>query len=108
VTQSDIDADIELGIDSDALPNPRQRAISSAIAFALSGAIPVVAILLPPRGFRVSASFGTVFSTLVLTGTVSAALGRHQRAGCVLNRGICVALDATDRDAARTEWNVSS
>ncbi len=67
--------DAELGIDPDALANPWQAARSSAIAFTLGSALPLLAILLPPAGARVPVTFVTVLIALAVTGLVSARLG---------------------------------
>jgi VIT1/CCC1 family predicted Fe2+/Mn2+ transporter len=75
---------VELGIDPDALSNPWQAALSSAIAFTLGAVIPVVAILLPPTGFRVPVAFLAVLLALALTGTVSAMLGGARKTRAIL------------------------
>ncbi|MFE5707528.1 VIT family protein [Rhodococcus koreensis] len=77
-------ADVELGIDPDDLPNPWQAALSSAVAFTLGSVIPLIAILLPPVGFRVPVAFFSVLVALALTGTVSAVLGGARKTRAVL------------------------
>jgi vacuolar iron transporter family protein len=76
--------DVELGIDPDDLSNPWQAALSSAVAFTLGAVVPLIAILLPPVGFRVPVAFLSVLLALVVTGTVSAVLGGAQKANAVL------------------------
>ncbi len=65
----------QLGIDPNALSNPWQAALSSAVAFTLGALIPLIAILLPPADVRVPVAFMSVLVALVLTGAVSAGLG---------------------------------
>jgi vacuolar iron transporter family protein len=76
--------DVELGIDPDNLSNPWQAALSSAVAFTLGAVVPLVAILLPPASARVPVAFLSVLIALVLTGTVSAALGGARKRRAVL------------------------
>src|ERR1700726_1670580 len=65
----------QLGIDPNALSNPWQAALSSAVAFTIGALIPLIAILLPPADVRVPVAFMSVLVALVLTGAVSAGLG---------------------------------
>ena len=65
-------ADIELGIDPDALTNPWHAGISSAIAFVLGALLPLLAIVIPPASARVPVTFVVVLLALAITGTVSA------------------------------------
>lgn len=76
--------DVELGIDPDDLSNPWQAALSSAVAFTLGAIVPLIAILLPPVGARVPVAFLSVLIALVLTGTVSAALGGARKMRAVM------------------------
>jgi VIT1/CCC1 family predicted Fe2+/Mn2+ transporter len=76
--------DVELGIDPNALSNPWQAALSSAVAFTLGAIIPLVAILLPPAAVRVPVAFMSVLIALVLTGAVSAGLGGTRKGPAVL------------------------
>jgi VIT1/CCC1 family predicted Fe2+/Mn2+ transporter len=78
------DTERRLGIDSGELSNPWQAALSSAIAFTLGAVLPLVAILLPPVGFRVPVAFLSVLIALMLTGTISAALGGARKSRAVL------------------------
>ena len=72
----------ELGIDPDELTNPWHAAIASAAAFTLGGALPVLAIVLPPATLRIPLTFAVVLLALALTGSLSARIGgsRHGRA----------------------------
>jgi VIT1/CCC1 family predicted Fe2+/Mn2+ transporter len=71
--------DVELGIDPNALTNPWQAAISSAVSFTLGALLPVLAIVLPPPSTRVPLTFFVVLLALVLTGSVSATMGGSGR-----------------------------
>jgi VIT1/CCC1 family predicted Fe2+/Mn2+ transporter len=67
--------DAELGIDPDDLAAPRQAAGASAVSFTLGALLPLLAILLPPEGWRVPVCVLAVLAALALTGVVSARLG---------------------------------
>jgi vacuolar iron transporter family protein len=71
--------DAELGIDPDALTNPWQAAISSAISFTLGALLPVLAIVLPTPSTRVPITFAVVLIALAITGSVSATVGGSGR-----------------------------
>jgi vacuolar iron transporter family protein len=68
-------AEAELGIDPEQLTSPWQAAWASLVAFTCGGLLPLVAIALPPPGWRVLACAAAVVAGLVLTGVVSARLG---------------------------------
>jgi VIT1/CCC1 family predicted Fe2+/Mn2+ transporter len=68
-------AEAELGIDPDKLTSPAQAAIASFAAFTIGGALPLLAITLPPVTARIPVCVGSVVLALWLTGTVSARLG---------------------------------
>lgn len=65
----------ELGIDHDALSNPLQAALASAVTFSLGAAVPILAALIPLDGKR--ALLIVVFSLLALaiSGGVGAYVG---------------------------------
>ncbi len=67
--------EVELHIDQDDLVSPWQAAMSSAVAFTLGALLPLVAILLPPPGWRIPITFVAVLAALTITGAVSAHLG---------------------------------
>ncbi len=67
--------DAELGLDPDSLTNPWHAAISSAIAFTVGSALPLLAIGLTPAGARIPVTFLAVLVALAITGAVSARLG---------------------------------
>ena len=66
---------IELGIDQDEIAKPWAAALSSAIAFTVGAALPLLAILLPPASIRIAVSFVAVLIGLAITGALSAYLG---------------------------------
>ena len=69
-------AQTELGINPDELTNPWHAAIASFVAFSVGALLPLLAIVLPPRGWRVPVTVVSVLIALVVTGWVSARLGR--------------------------------
>lgn len=69
-------ADVELGIDPNRLTSPRHAAFASFVAFIAGALLPLLAITLPPEAVRVPACFLTVVIALIVTGSVSAGLGR--------------------------------
>ncbi|WP_344464934.1 VIT family protein [Kitasatospora kazusensis] len=76
-------ADAELGIDPQELTNPWHAAWASLIAFTLGSALPLLAVLLPPAGWRVPVTFAVVLVALALTGALSAQLGGSKKAPAV-------------------------
>jgi VIT1/CCC1 family predicted Fe2+/Mn2+ transporter len=68
-------AEVELGIDPDALTNPWHAAWASMLAFTVGALLPLLAILLPPAGGRIPLTAAAVVVSLVITGWVSARLG---------------------------------
>ena len=69
-------AEAELGIDPEERTNPWHAAWSSMAAFAAGALLPLLAITLPPTGWRVPVTVVAVTAALALTGVVSARLGR--------------------------------
>ncbi|AIX99948.1 hypothetical protein ART_0350 [Arthrobacter sp. PAMC 25486] len=65
----------ELNINEHDEANPWQAAYASAAAFTIGAILPLIAILLPPAGFRIPVTFAAVLLALALTGTLSAAIG---------------------------------
>lgn len=76
--------DVELGLDPDDLTNPWLAAGSSALAFTLGAALPLLAIGLTGPDVRIAATFVVVLLALALTGWVSAALGGARPARAVV------------------------
>jgi VIT1/CCC1 family predicted Fe2+/Mn2+ transporter len=69
-------AEAELRIDPDERTSAWQAALSSMLAFTAGALLPLLAIVLPPAGWRVPVTVAAVSAALVLTGVVSARLGR--------------------------------
>ncbi len=65
----------ELGIDERGLTNPWHAAFSSALAFLAGATLPMLAITLPPDGWRIPLAFGASLIALAITGWVGARLG---------------------------------
>ncbi|MFJ9351404.1 VIT family protein [Streptomyces sp. NPDC101237] len=68
-------ASVELGIDPDELTSPWNAALASFVAFTVGALLPLLAIVLPPAGWRLPVTVGSVLAALVLTGWSSARLG---------------------------------
>ncbi|GAA2733930.1 VIT family protein [Pedococcus aerophilus] len=77
-------AEAELGIDPNELTNPWHAAWASMVAFTAGALLPLVAILLPPQGARVTVTALAVVAALAGTGAVSARLGGAPRRPAVL------------------------
>ncbi|HET6168313.1 MAG TPA: VIT family protein [Marmoricola sp.] len=65
-------AEVELGIDPDALTNPWEAALASMVAFTVGALLPLLTITLIPDGARIWATVGAVVVALALTGFLSA------------------------------------
>ncbi len=76
-------AEAELGIDSDNHVSPIQAALSSFVAFAVGGMLPLLAVAGPWTEYRIQATVGSVVVALILTGYVGAKIG-----GAKSGRGI--------------------
>ncbi len=68
-------AEVELGIDPEELVNPWHAACASMLAFTVGALLPLLAIVLPPIGWRVPVTMLAVVLALAGTGLVSARLG---------------------------------
>lgn len=68
-------ARVELGIDPDTLANPWHAAWASFISFTVGALLPLLAIVLPPPGWRLAVTVVSVLLALVGCGWVSARLG---------------------------------
>ncbi len=68
-------AEAELGIDSDHHVSPTQAALSSFVAFAIGGLLPLLAVIGPWVEYRIPATVGSVVFALILTGFVGAKIG---------------------------------
>jgi VIT1/CCC1 family predicted Fe2+/Mn2+ transporter len=69
----------ELGIDPDELTNPWQAAFASMVSFILGAIIPLAAILLSTTSTGVPVTAFAVVVSLILTGAISAHLGKAPR-----------------------------
>ncbi|NYI71175.1 VIT1/CCC1 family predicted Fe2+/Mn2+ transporter [Naumannella cuiyingiana] len=87
-------AEAELGIDPDELARPWQAAFASLISFTVGALLPLLAILLPPPSWRIAVTVGSVVLALLLTGWISARLGRAPRARAIARNigGGCLAM----------------
>ena len=65
-------AEVELGIDPDALTSPWQAALASMVAFTIGALLPLLTITLIPDGARIWATVAAVVVALALTGFLSA------------------------------------
>lgn len=65
----------ELNITENNMVSPWQAAGASALSFFIGAILPLLAILLPPAGWRVPVTFFAVLIALALTGAVSARIG---------------------------------
>lgn len=77
-------ADAELGIDPHELTNPWHAALSSAISFLTGAVLPMIAILAPSPAWRIPVTVVAVCIALLLTGWVSATIGRASRPRAIL------------------------
>lgn len=82
-------AEVELGIDPEALTSPWAAAWSSMIAFAVGALLPLLAIVLLPVSLRVPVTVATSAAALALTGVFSARLGGAP-AGPAVRRNVTV------------------
>lgn len=79
LTENDVYAahvDAELKLDPNNLTNPWHAAFASAAAFLAGAAIPLVAIMIPPQSQRVAFTFVSVIVALMVTGILSALIGK--------------------------------
>jgi VIT1/CCC1 family predicted Fe2+/Mn2+ transporter len=68
-------ARVELGINPDELANPWHAAWASFVSFTVGALLPLLAIVLPPPGWRLAVTVVSVLLALVGCGWVSARLG---------------------------------
>ncbi|MFG2883043.1 VIT family protein [Streptomyces sp. NPDC048297] len=85
-------ARVELGIDPDELTNPWHAAWASFLAFTVGALLPLLAIVLPPAGWRLPVTVVSVLAALVLTGWCSARLGAADAKRAVLRNVVGGAL----------------
>ncbi|OIJ66184.1 VIT1/CCC1 transporter family protein [Streptomyces mangrovisoli] len=85
-------ARVELGIDPDDLTNPWHAAWASFLAFTAGALLPLLAIVLPPTGWRLPVTVGSVLVALVVTGWAGARLGAADPRRAVLRNVVGGAL----------------
>lgn len=87
----------ELNIDESDVVSAWNAAAASAAAFTLGALLPLLAMVLPPEGWRVQVTFIAVLLALALTGTISAQIGGSSRLRATLRVviGGALALAAT-------------
>ena len=87
----------ELGITEADVVSPWQAAGASALSFVIGAVLPLLAILLPPAGWRVPVTFVAVLIALALTGALGARIGGSPipRAAVRVVVGGAIALAAT-------------
>lgn len=71
-----VHARAELGIDPENVTNPWAAAGSSMVAFIVGGLVPLLAMVLSPRAIEVGVAGVAVVIAMILTGAISARLGR--------------------------------
>lgn len=69
-------AEAELRLDPDELASPWNAAAASAMAFLVGSALPIITIMLPPKNLRLPATFISVLVALLITGYISAKVGK--------------------------------
>lgn len=77
-------AEAELGLDANERTSPWQAAWSSMVSFTVGALLPLLAIVLPPLSWRLPVTVVAVTVALILTGALSARLGRAPMAPAVL------------------------
>jgi VIT1/CCC1 family predicted Fe2+/Mn2+ transporter len=87
----------ELNIDQSDVVSAWHAALASALAFTVGAILPLLAVLLPPEGWRVPVTFVAVLIALAFTGAIGAQLGGSSRRKAALRVviGGAVALGAT-------------
>ncbi|GAA1003140.1 membrane protein [Streptomyces sp. F-3] len=81
-------AHMELGIDPYELTDPWHAAWASFLSFTAGALLPLLAIVLPPAGWRLGVTVLSVLAALALTGWSSARLGAA-RPGRAVVRNVC-------------------
>ncbi|GAA0971209.1 hypothetical protein ENKNEFLB_00323 [Nocardioides aquaticus] len=76
-------AEVELGLDPDALTSPVAAAVASMVSFTVGALLPLLTILLAPEPARVPLTVAAVAVALALTGWASASLASSPRGRAV-------------------------
>jgi VIT1/CCC1 family predicted Fe2+/Mn2+ transporter len=77
-------AEVELGIDPYERTNAWHASLSSLVSFTVGALLPLLAIVLPPLGWRLPVTVAAVTVALALTGVLSARLGKSPVAPAVI------------------------
>jgi VIT1/CCC1 family predicted Fe2+/Mn2+ transporter len=80
--------DAELHLDADDLTNPWSAALASALSFTVGALLPLLMIILTPEPVRIALTFVAVVIALMITGFVSARLGKAPALRAVLRNVI--------------------
>ncbi|MBY8876754.1 VIT1/CCC1 transporter family protein [Actinacidiphila acidipaludis] len=88
----DAHARVELGIDPDELANPWHAAWASFVSFTVGALLPLLAIVLPPKDWRLAVTVVSVLVALVGCGWISARLGGAPARPAILRNAIGGAL----------------
>lgn len=76
--------EVELHMSREDLTNPWHAAFASAASFTVGAALPLLAVLLPPAGWRIPLTFLSVIVALIITGWISARLGGSPASRAIL------------------------
>ena len=76
--------EVELHMSREDLTNPWHAAFASAASFTVGAALPLLAVLLPPAGWRIPLTFLSVIVALIITGWISARLGGSTASRAIL------------------------
>jgi len=85
-------ARVELGIDPEELVNPWHAAWASFVSFTAGALLPLLAIVLPPRDWRLPVTVVSVLIALIACGRVSARLGNAPTRPAVIRNALGGAL----------------
>lgn len=69
---------------SSEIVNPFQAAVASLLSFTAGGLVPFGAIVLAPEGIQIQATVLSVLVALIITGYISAAVGRASKVRAIL------------------------
>lgn len=88
----------ELGIDQNTMANPVQASVTSALAFSVGAAVPIIASIISPNNMDVSFIVGLSLVALAISGGIGAFLGGGHRiraaARVLIGGGIAMAITA--------------
>ena len=88
----------ELGIDQNTMANPIQASVTSALAFSVGAAVPIIASIISPNNMDVTFIVGLSLVALAISGGIGAFLGGGHRiraaARVLIGGGIAMAITA--------------